>query len=920
MVKHDKHTAKGYQAYESMKDLLDCINFGPHLNLDPKDPAIQNAKFNHFQYQQYEKTVKGKNQTLISKTFISKDPEHEPYNGPTQNDFINRLNILFETAEKIIKEKDTGLKAQINLLKLKKARITALAKIKEVTIKPYKLDELLAQEPVVITAIKKAQNEICKFVNKARKITETKASFMMEKESDLTAEKGRPNFVNHYPIGKQLRVSIARTIGDAIPSTMRNKPQLPNFVECWIGYKENNEYIPQFKGYRHSSYTPLQIRDSFEREQGAAECVKDMLKELAKHEIHHAKDGVIHISLASMALLSPIKYDPIVSGSEAEHKQLKESYDALMMYNDRVITLEIDGKLYQVKPTLNLMNARSNWWGNFAAHAGKGTLENNINAQGMNKFMDEAEKHFELPFKHSINKKHKKLLDRLNEDLQKKYELLDAHLNHTAPQNAQPYAATKQEIKKIREHIYKLEHEILKERLDAYEAHRETCSEFKISELINMEHLSESERIAKTKQLEIADLYFQAVFMYKDQTIEPSQFAALYLLTNEKMGKSVDFFCKSGEDRTGRIQNLIEEYCAFKKEHKHYPAYNIIKKEPAANDEKKLIDIRKRVNEFSVSRDINDQNAHGTRGLQITSGIAINQGLPNDSGNLLAKTAKSAYGKFAFLFDAINNLKYAFSSKAKQIKFMMNYFTSLENNVHLSDEKSPILNIFDPEIQKWLLEEYKDKNTDERNTILFLATLLELESVPDETKAMIRKQAGFTQEKTNHSVTTGPSATFNKKSLKDFNWSALALIKVSEHVNIASTGDKLQMILPSPSENRSFYSDPKDNLRSHMNTLFLMEKGKAEKRKDTSGKITIKIYENDPKQAELLKRRAYEACRKNLYKEDKITLLVNDVEVTLAEKKSLFSFEAAQRELKSALGMLHGSEKQDETKDNKHGV
>ena len=169
----------------------------------------------------------------------------------------------------------------------------------------------------------------------------------------------------------------------------------------------------------------------------------------------------------------------------------------------------------------------------------------------------------------------------------------------------------------------------------------------------NRDYFVQQLNIHKAGHHELACVYYETLIMFMDGAVEPSQYAARFTLLRRRMKDDVDFFCKSGEDRTGRFCNLLEELCEFRRLYGHYPRYDLATKSIAQDDLLKQQSIAKKVSEFSVSRDINDQNAHGARGLQISSFInvpiigklsnAINFGLANKSGDYLAKLAKSIY-------------------------------------------------------------------------------------------------------------------------------------------------------------------------------------------------------------------------------------------------------------------------------------
>ena len=653
--------------------------------LDANHPEQQNALLNKFNYKKY---VSSKNQTIIVKEF-----NESSYNGPTTNDFIERLNSLYEAAEKTLGKEQ--------LAKLNEAKNITLKKINiDCAIEPLKtVDELLSKEKDLIRKIDKAKYLLHEFMCRAIFIINADAfksntqltellNTIANNESSIIAAKGRPNFINYYPINDCMRVSINRVIGNAIPSTERTLPKLPNFVECGIGYMDGSRYVSQFKGYRHSSYTPIKMIDKqygdsnyelvfgnrkkllaavngikFDRRKAAALCAKDMFAELARQQIATGVnvDKPIEIHLSSLAMLSPIKGDKtFLRRGESEHRQLKESYNALMMYNGREVVLDIDGKKVTVKPTINMMNAASNWHGIIASKYMPSVLEKNINAEGMNSYIAETEKYLNhalyfglrtqdplsdqredetAPLLHAVEKKLTRQLA-IKDELTSLYRSLDDYLNKPKNASTDPtYITLLKSIDTLRHKMYHLEHDILNQRMAILKERRAEIQVF-------LNHLSTKET-SKSKDEEIAELYYQSLFMYMDKKLEPAQFGARYLLVNEKMGNAVDFYCKSGEDRTGRMQNLIEELCEFSREKGYFPRYDLDKQAIDKSDEARQKNIAKIVSERSVSRDNTNANARGARGLQITSALALNTGLPNFSDCRMGTLARGVYDSVA---------------------------------------------------------------------------------------------------------------------------------------------------------------------------------------------------------------------------------------------------------------------------------
>ncbi len=651
--------------YNTIDEMLKQVDKACVLGDD--DAAQKNALLNHFNYKKYVGT---ENQTIVIKEF-----DETSYNGPTGHDFIKRLNILFDTA-KIGLDKDRLIK----LTEIKK--ITADALQKSCQINPVTIDDLLTDEKERIKTINKARFLLQEFLFRAiliidpttfksKKKLSDMLSTLSNKESEVTLAKGRPNFINYYPINynhnhaKTTRVSINRVVGQATPSTERLGTKLPNFVECGVGYMEKGKYISQFKGYRHSSYTPIKMIDKkygdsnyallfgnrkkllssintikFERRKAAALCAKDMFTELARQKLAKGANPAqpIAITLSSLALLSPIKGDKLfMRRGESEHRQLKESYNALMMYNNREVVIDVDGQSVKVIPSINIMNTPSNWHGVKVSKWMPSTLERNINAEGMNKYISETERHLktrlvpESDVIKTLEGKKRTFKQKLSND----YDLLNHYLNQKInPSANKTYLDLLKSIEKTRDKLYRIEQKILDERFKSIKAKRAEIRLF-------LHQLSIKDD--KSNDDQIAELYYQSLFIYLDKQVEPAHFGARYLLVNEKMGHSVDFYCKSGEDRTGRMQNFIEELCEFSREKGYFPRYDLNRKSLNRYDQTRLKEIAKSVSEYSVSRDNTDSNAIGARGLQITSSVELNTGLPNASGSRMGTLAKSVY-------------------------------------------------------------------------------------------------------------------------------------------------------------------------------------------------------------------------------------------------------------------------------------
>lgn len=601
----------------------------------------------------------------VKKTFTP-----DSYNGPSLNDFKLRINILYAVAAERLKS-DTSLslaerKRKLEILESKK--IESVKKIEQdCQISEVPLQALKSNEKDLIQKIRQATIHIQEFLFQALILTKPDAftgkSNLVKalrdyerEESRLTAKIGRPNFINTYsnPFNtKDSFISVQRTLGKTIPSTERYDEQkgvLPNFVQCGVySKKASGEVKQEFAGYRHSSYPPIRINDDFERQKKAASIVKSMLVELTRQQVLKGKvSQPIELNLSSLALLTPYhSTDSVLPKGEREHRQLSESYDALMLYHGRNISLEVDGKPFKVKLNAMMLNAPGNPLGVKASKRGSlfrrlvhSRLEKNIDAQGMNQFIQKGcvflkklEDASAVSLISDIEKIYQKNADSLTSlkfQLAQKHEELEKRINI----GKDSYGDTKREVEDLKKKIFSIERQHMREFHKFVMKHRGA-----LLEVLN----SLKDKSSQSDLRQVAELFFQTLLIYVDGKAEPIQYGSRFLLANQKMGNNVDFYCKSGEDRTGRMQNMLEELCIFYNNFGHYPAYDPEKKSMMKEDQEKQARIALVVNEFSVSRDIAGANTIGARGLQITESLEANKPLPADSGNQLGKMAKGVY-------------------------------------------------------------------------------------------------------------------------------------------------------------------------------------------------------------------------------------------------------------------------------------
>ncbi|MCP0914867.1 hypothetical protein NKV53_11070 [Legionella sp. 27cVA30] len=516
-------------------------------------------------------------------------------------------------------------------------------------------------------------------------------------EAKWTAAQGRPNFINQYDLGGDVtRISAQRVVGPSIiPSTKRDEGKLANFVEVAIGSKGNQGNELDFTGFRHSSYPPIKEKDKIKRRAMACEAVKDMFRELARKSMErgrtYSEASPLEINLSSMGLLSPIMGDKrIMKAEESELRQLKESQYALMMYNQRPLELEIDGQKIVVKPNVNLMNDPANLHGLLVKQTSQkvmkflskfhlpipASLDETINTRGIYHFVKDGREHIAnelrdldavdkaaediiriyrgIPHASKQLRKAEKNLEELLKkgDLAASYQELEnrqqAYLKDSTPFNEKKYYEQVDKIRSLEGRMQQAYKKVVDERAKLYEKNKESYAALEkkivayLSDPENQEKLQGQDGEKLRKLLQFMQLFQQSEALYYGGNTEPHEFPARYLILNQMMGTAVDWFCKSGEDRTGREQNFIEELYAFLSLHKHFPQFDFKQQGILQKDRALQQELAKTVVEFSVSRDICGENAHGARGLQQTdSGMEVNKGLPNASGYALAKLAKS---------------------------------------------------------------------------------------------------------------------------------------------------------------------------------------------------------------------------------------------------------------------------------------
>jgi len=512
-------------------------------------------------------------------------------------------------------------------------------------------------------------------------------------EREEVLRRGRPIIVNIFTIQGQKFFSMQTpetkdadgNRGLTIPSTIRDRVGLANYVSTSFGTIDDNDTVHvDHYAIRHSSYTPIAVQNPFLRQAYALRNVRQLMTDLASVAMENQEGGdspddPLVIPLRSMMLLTPLKGDEryrsrkkFVAGGwtgESETQQLRESVLALSTMRDRVVPMNIKGKTVYVKLDSSFMNLGANKEAARVGPAGKipiSSIEGQINYRGYFEFLRDVEKHLlmrDMPgdcskwlrsiileerrttgYK-SKQKELAEMIDGSRADLNaKKAKLESLYLQYEESgdrQIAKEIANVRAEVLQIEKRINLQYKELYELRMKAINRNQQRIQVYQ-AEILNKlnDEIERAEDPEKKKELQLVrdvfENYLQAKAIFESKAYRNADtvmdFQTLYLQTYEMIGMLTELFCKSAEDRTGRVDNRVQERHAFRA---------LLGRQAARNErDDQIIDgvIAPAVHQYSASRRANDENAPGSRGLQITP--HVNQALPADIDRALATTAK----------------------------------------------------------------------------------------------------------------------------------------------------------------------------------------------------------------------------------------------------------------------------------------
>ncbi len=445
-------------------------------------------------------------------------------------------------------------------------------------------------------------------------------------------------------------------------------------------------------------YTPKENKldemneDDIKRRSFAMSNMKDMLEHLVNN-YKNANDGNCPktVPLSSMMLITAERSQwEKLRGFQSEMRQLEESYFVSRMFDGRKI--KVNGCKDDITINTSFMNIGANKLSNgtLGKTLNDKKFQNKINAKGFYEFNSSIKDFFKLSTE-LFNKNSNKILLNYNKNQINELNSLKSilnELNNTYSIEDPSIPELKIQIQTLSESL-KLDYKNIQEAQEAYndgllrntDAIKDLYGKISLKEtelqktyrvieniqkfnyLKNEIKIRNKEEVAINKINDLIEILRENNTIYSDLIKSLDQqrdvlraysdakkiyykedytnrlyrldFQKNYLLANYKVGNNVEFFCKSGEDRTGRLNNKIEEMLAFKALYGHLPSYD------NPNDRKIIKRIAARVYHGGSSRDANGMNVRGARGLQIDDDE--DYGVRGSIENAMAKLAKDAF-------------------------------------------------------------------------------------------------------------------------------------------------------------------------------------------------------------------------------------------------------------------------------------
>lgn len=570
----------------------------------------------------------------------------DSYDGPRTEDFINRLNSVAESVQDYLSRSapKTSKPIQTEIENLRKEiqnQIKSTAQLDisliQAELEEGKIDYFKKQTAKAKTLLRFFVTEVTKKIARFRQSSFNKKD-LQKIENFYLEKQGRPNLVHIYEVDNRKFVSMHRPFnqkqGPFQTSAIRDKLGLANAVETsFFSVKSSGKLKPEITLYRHGSYPPIALTDPVVRRSIGMRNAELMLTQVVQDYRAANKNRCPKtVPMTTMMLLTPIKTDTLwrgPHGTESEIRQVQESYLSIRTLEGR----EIQVAGCTVVPEFISMNVGAKKMDQLLSRLHLvSSVQEGINAKGYENFNQAVQKY--LVEMNSILEKNsqtqeissqlgrlntayqeaeKPFQDQKNQIQQAEKEIRSHYQNLQTLQNQflqgqgqvrdqilEAYKSIKQKEEKLQALYMKLHQQNLKTELP--QKLEEDLLQNIAQKLKSIKNPATQDQLDRLRHIvrsysDARKIYSSGKTHSKEAKLE---FQKNFIIANQKMGRNVEVFCKSAKDRTGRMNNKIEEFFISDLEGKSTAK-----------------DIAAKVYHGGTSRDAAGKNTGGVRGLRI---------------------------------------------------------------------------------------------------------------------------------------------------------------------------------------------------------------------------------------------------------------------------------------------------------------
>lgn len=340
------------------------------------------------------------------------DPDY--YNGVKTEDFITQSNLMFETALAYsLGRGETFLQDIKEHHEATSKRLTEECSIDPKIMQKGGENAVQYYTKQHEKALDIMAEEYNYLENQLQAVSRDQNLSLAELQTKQVQDRNRPMILNTYKAfaGSNTHFDMQIPLGsETIPSSVRDSEKLCNYVlTCSGTVGSNGEVVTTLEATRYSRPTPISIENSYQRQALAAQNIKQDISTEMRRRVEKeglppstSKEKPLKIKMSAMMLFTPKRLDQVrqrkygVFGKwkgESEQMQLKESVQAMNLYEGRPIKMNIRGKDVWVEVEWTEMNMGANppavgvgWKGEMPNHP----LQSRINAHGFLRFEKDA--------------------------------------------------------------------------------------------------------------------------------------------------------------------------------------------------------------------------------------------------------------------------------------------------------------------------------------------------------------------------------------------------------------------------------------------------------------------------------------------------------------------------------------------------